>query len=124
MQNNQTEITEDEGHSAIKTLHAHKYYDSAGLKSEVFKSGGDSFLNSITKMHNCILKEKQPPEQCEEVNIQTLYKGKGSKKILNNYRGIFLTSILSKMFEKIVYSRMCNNFSNYVSLFQVGSQKN
>ena len=75
-------------------------------------------------MLNCILKEKQPPEQWEEVNIQTLYKGKSSKKILNSYHGIFLTNILSKIFEKIFYSRMYNSISNYVSPFQAGSRKN
>ena len=85
---------------------------------------GDSFLSSGTKMLNCILKEKQPPEQWEKVNIQTMYKGKGSKKISNNYCGIFLTKIVSKIFEKIVYSRMYNIISNYISPFQAGSQKN
>ena len=80
--------------------------------NEVFKSGGDSFLSSVTKMLNCILKEKRTPEQWE------------NGKILNNYRGIFLTNILSKIFEKIVYSRMYNNISNYISPFQVGSKKN
>ena len=124
MQNNQPEITKDEVQSAIKTLHAHKCYDPAGLKNDIFKSGGDSLLNSITKMLTCVLKEKQPPEQWEEVNIQTPYKGKGSKKILNNYRGIFLINPLSKIFEKIIYSKMYNNISNYVSPFQAGSQKN
>ena len=69
-------------------------------------------------MFNCILKEKQRPEQWEEVNIETLYAGKSSKKTLNNYRGIFLTNILSKIFEKIVYSRMYNNISSYVNPFQ------
>ena len=83
MQNNQPEITKDEAQSAIKTLLAHKCYDPAGLKR------GDSFLSSVTKMLNCILKVKQTPEQYEKVNIQTIYKGKGSKKILNNYCGIF-----------------------------------
>ena len=75
-------------------------------------------------MLNCVVKEKQPPEQCEEVNIQSLYKGKGSKKTLNNYCWIFLTNILSKIFEQIVYSRMYNYISNCVSPFQAGSQKN
>ena len=28
-----------------------------------FKSAGDSFLSSVTKMFNCILKEKQPSDQ-------------------------------------------------------------
>ena len=31
VQNNQPEITKDEVQSAIKTLHAHKCYDSAGF---------------------------------------------------------------------------------------------
>ena len=76
VENNQLEITKEEVQSAIKMLIVHKCYDPAGLKNEVFKSGGDWFLNSITKVLNCVLKEKQPPEQWEEVNIRTLYKGK------------------------------------------------
>ena len=75
-------------------------------------------------MLNCILRQKQPPEQWKKVNIQTTYKGKGSTKMLNNYRAIFLTNILSKIFEKIVYSRIHNNINNYTSPFQAGSQKN
>ena len=59
VQNSQPEITKDEVQSTIKILHAHKCYDPAGLKNEVFKSGGDSFLNLITKMLNCILKENK-----------------------------------------------------------------
>ena len=54
MQNKQPEITEDEVHSAIKTLLAHRCYSPAGIKNEAFKSGGDSFLSSVTKMFNCI----------------------------------------------------------------------
>ena len=99
VQNSQPEITKDEVQSTIKILHAHKCYDPAGLKNEVFKSGGDSFLNLITKMLNCILKE----------NKETIKQ---------------LTNILSKIFEKIVHSRIHNNISNYVSPFQAGSNKN
>ena len=47
-------------------------------------------------------KKKQPSEQWQKVNIQTMYKGKASKKMLNN---IFWTNILSKIFGKIVYSK-------------------
>ena len=46
VQTNQPEIPKDQVQSAIKTLHAHKCYDPAGPKNEVFKSGGNSFLNS------------------------------------------------------------------------------
>ena len=70
---------------------------------------------SSVQLQKCLivfLKEKQTPENWE------------NGKILNNYCGIFLTNILSKIFEKIVYSRMYNNISNYISPFQAGSQKN
>ena len=53
VQNKQPEITKNEVQSAIKTLLAHKYYDLAGLKNEVFKSRSDSFLSSVTEMLNC-----------------------------------------------------------------------
>ena len=71
VQSNQPEITKDEVQSAIKTLLAHECYDPASLKNDVFKSGmgggeGGLFLNSVTKMLNWILKEKQPPEQWEK----------------------------------------------------------
>ena len=92
VQYNLPEITKDEAQSAIKTLLAHKCYDPASLKNEAFKSGGDLFLNSITKMLNFILKEKQPPEQWKEVIIQTLYKWFKEGIYLfkeNNYCGIF-----------------------------------
>ena len=51
------------------------------------------------------------------------FKGTGSKKILNNYLVIFLTNILSKISEKIVYSKMYNNINNYVRAFQARSPK-
>ena len=39
VQNNQPDITKDEVQWAIKTLHTHKYYDSAGLKNECSNQG-------------------------------------------------------------------------------------
>ena len=39
VQNNQPDITKDEVQWPIKTLHAHKYYDSAGLKTEFSSQG-------------------------------------------------------------------------------------
>ena len=59
VQNNQPEITKDEVQSAIKILLAYKCYDLAGLKNEVFKSEGDSFLSSITKMLKLYFKRKR-----------------------------------------------------------------
>ena len=87
VQNNQLEITKEEVQLAIKTLPAHKCHDTAGLKNEVLRSGNDSFLNSITKILNSI--KKISNHQNNGKYIFRLFKGKGSKKVLNNYRGMF-----------------------------------
>ena len=81
--------------------------------NEVFKSDGDSFLSSVTKMLNCIFKRK--------TNTRKLGKWENIKQLLWD---LFDKHFISKIFEKIVYSRMYNNISNYISPFQAGSQKN
>ena len=71
---------------------------------ELFKNAGNSLLLSLLFMSNEIKRLKTIPEEWNTVVIQTMYKNKGSKKKLKNYRGIFLTSILSKLLEKLFKS--------------------
>ena len=68
-------------------------------------------------MLNQIKRLKAIPEQWNTVIIQTMYKNKGSKKKLENYRGIFLTSILSKLLEKLIQIRIKGKIGNYSSPF-------
>ena len=51
-------------------------------------------------------------------------KSKGSKKKLENYRGIFITSILSKILEKLTQLRIKNKITEYSSPFQAGGAPN
>ena len=55
--------------------------------------------------------------------IATIYKQKGSKKQLKNYRGIFLTVVISKIFENLIKGRIESKL-NQVNLLQAGSRKN
>ena len=86
--------------------------------------GGHSLLISILIMINYIKKEKNIPEIWDNVIIQTIYKNKRSKKKLENYRGIFITSILSKILEKLIQLRIKNKITEYSSPFQVGGTPN
>ena len=57
------------------------------------------------------------PQSWEELLIRTIYKRKGSKKLLEHFRGIFLSSVFYKLMEKLIKGRI-NKFTAKVNLFQ------
>ena len=60
---------------------------------------------SRKKMYNKILKEEEIGKQWEKIKINSIIKNKGSRKLVNNKRGIFLTSIVYTIFEKALKIR-------------------
>ena len=93
-----------------------------GYPAELFKYAGDGVLESLLLVFNMIKESKQIPEQWDHVKIVTIYKQKGSKKALKYYRGIFLTLVVSKIFERLIKERIENNLHR-VNLLQAGSRK-
>ncbi len=71
-------------------------------------------LNIIKTTHNV-------PEEWRHVLITMIYKNKGSHLDLEKYRGIFLTVVVSKLFERLLQARMKPSLDN-VSLNQAGSR--
>jgi len=69
-----------------------------GIPYEVFIYGTTHLIQC--RMFNIIWRTKEVPEQWKRSNIKSIYKGKGSKEDLTNYRGIFLSSVMCKLFEK------------------------
>ena len=57
------------------------------------------------------------------MKIVTIYKNKGSKKELKYYRGIFLTIVISKIFEKLIKVRI-EGCMKKINLLQAGSRIN
>ena len=55
--------------------------------------------------------------------MKTLKKKKGSPKILNSYRGVFIVPILSIILEKLIKNRIMNTLRNNISQFQNGGMK-
>ena len=66
------------------------------------------------------------PEKLKIANVKAVYKKKGDKSVINNYRPIALLSNISKIFEKIIYSRLINYLEsqNLLSNTQNGFRKN
>ena len=65
------------------------------------------------------------PEELKTANVLPLYKA-DDPMLFNNYRPVSLLTVLSKVFEKIMYNRLLNFLDTYNILFknQFGFRKN
>jgi hypothetical protein len=91
---------------AIKKLKKKKAPGPDDIISKFLTEAGDGMLLPLLEILNEIKRSKQPPQQWNSVLITILYKNKGSRKSLVNYRGIFLASIVSKVFERMLKNRI------------------
>ena len=107
----------------IKDLKKKKTPGYDGINAEFLIEAGNGLLVPLLQIFNAIRVSKSIPEQWNQVLISLIYKNKGSKKELVNYRGIFLTIIVSKVFEGLLKTRMATNLQQ-VSPFQAGSRSN
>ncbi len=96
----QPDFTMDELIAIIKSLASKKSPGEDKITTDLLKAAGKGLLQAILDLFNNMKNKFVIPVQWELVIIKTLYKGKGKKKELVNYRGIFLTSTLCKVFEK------------------------
>jgi hypothetical protein len=87
-----------------------------------FKNMGGGMKVYIVDIMNEVKEKVVAPSQWTETLIATIYKNKGSRKYLKNYRGIFLTQIISKLYEKIHMKRV-EDILKKVSKLQAGSRK-
>ena len=77
-----------------------------------------------TPLHNKQNKKfKDLPLEWSNIWMKTLKKKKGSPKILNSYRGVFIVPILSIILEKLIKNRIMNTLRNNISQFQNGGMK-
>ena len=77
----------------------------------------------LLDIFNQVKNSKHPPQQWNSVIITIIYKNKGSRKQLVNYRGIFLASVVSKVFERLLKNRM-KSFMENVDVCQAGARSN
>ena len=62
-------------------------------------------------------------EEWKEVQIKSIYKNKGKKDEMKNQRGIFITSNMSKLCEKVIKERNREKLEKKITRFQNGATK-
>jgi len=98
-------ISEEEIETAIDYLKPNKAPGNDNIISEMMKCSKCMMLPYLTKLFNVIFDRGEFPRAwCDSVIIP-LYK-KGNRTSPDNYRGIALTSVLSKVFLHIVNDRI------------------
>ena len=92
------------------------------IPPEIFIEGGMPLKLYLLDILNNIKNSQKIPSQWNEVCITTIYKNKGVKKLLENHRGIFLTVIASKVFERLIMERI-RVYTENMSKLQAGSKQ-
>jgi hypothetical protein len=94
------------------------------ITNELIKNGGDGICVALVKLFNRLLEFEKSPDKWNKGIIVPIFK-KGNKNDLNNYRGITLTSCISKMFNRLI-SNCISSFieeNNILSEIQGGFRK-
>ena len=97
--------------------------DRQGISNQLLKHGGEDMVESIIEIFNQIEELNAGPDTWEDITIKSIYKGKGSKKEMDNRRGIFITNSMSKLFENVKLSKQRETIENNISKFQTGGIK-
>ena len=93
-----------------------------GLAYEFFKGLPENWLYYIVFMFNKVMILQMTPDEWSNIIIKMLYKNKGDKMNLDNYRPLALANCLAKIFTQILYARAvewCNR-NNSLPIWQAG----
>ena len=121
--NRQPDFTSTELANVLKHLKEGKSSGPDQRPAEIYIHGGKSFHTLLLIVINRLKNSQMTPRQWEMMTITTLYKGKGSKKDLVNQRGIFLTQVICKIWERLIMMRTEEPLSR-INKLQAGSKKN
>ena len=117
------EFNLEEVERAISELKRGKCSDPTGLIRKVFIRSGKCMILSILRVMNLIKQHQVLPFEWSNIWIRPLKKNKGSIKVLNYYRGIFIVDIMSIIFEKLLKYRLMPHLQQNMTKFQTGGVK-
>ena len=104
----------------VNGLKNKKAKDAAKWKNEYIKNSGKEMLKSINIIMKHVDKTLTTPSEWNKLDILSIHK-KGPKPKMKNKRGLFITNLISKVYERIIKDR--NKERSKVSPMQTGGIK-
>ena len=121
--NKEPDFTTEELSKVLRNLKKGKAYGPDRKPAEVYIFGGQKFHKLLLNVINKIKNTQIIPQQWAMMLITTIYKSKGSRKDLVNQRGIFLTQVICKIWERLIKART-NHATSNINKLQAGSTRN
>ena len=116
------EITKVKIDKSIRNLKKRKASDVQGWSNEMLINAGQSLKESVWIALNEIKNGNVIPDEWEDLKIKSIHK-KGSRHELGNRRGLFITSIISKLYEKILLEDNADMLDGAITESQCGGKK-
>jgi len=114
-------VSENEVLDQIKALALNKATGPDNISVRILKEAGSAIVPSLTKLINMSLQHCEMPLTWKKANVIPLFK-KGEKDTLSNYRPISILSVVSKVFEKVIFKNVYNylHAHNFLTTHQSG----
>ena len=119
------EFTAEEIYLCVKDLKNGKACGTDEILNEYIKTTFQKMESVYVDLFNRVLNEGKIPEAWTIGMITPIYKNKGDKMDVNNYRGITILSCLGKLFTSVINARL-NKYADEVKLInenQTGFRK-
>ena len=108
---------------SIRTLKKKNTIDSQGWSNKIVLNGGDDIINSMKIILDEIDKKGQIPDEWIELIIKSISKGMGVNTEVEKRRGLFITNIISKIYEKIKMTKNKEKLDRSITKYQCGGKK-
>ena len=119
-------ISSEEVESAVRLAHKGKACGEDGIYYEHVMFGGNQLFQILSKLFSAMIRLSYVPAVMKKGVIITLYKGGNKRKDdPDSYRAITLSSVLLKLLERIVLTRiqLFDNLNPPIHPLQGGFQK-
>ena len=100
-----TLFTERELETALNKLKDKKSPGHDGITNELLKASGTCLRESILNMINWMWQKEEIPSSLTDLDIKSIYKGKGQTADLKNHRGVFIGNSMLKLYETMIDAR-------------------
>ena len=90
---------------AIQHLSSSKAQGSDAIPAEIYKAG-QPMAEKLTELFHYMWMKEAIPQEFKDASIIHVYKQKGNAQVCDNYRGIFLLSIVGKILAKVLLNRL------------------